>query len=268
MNKVTAKLRIAGLLLCICLSLLMMSGLFVYANPIDDKASQLVPWGAPVSSVTDHDQYLLRTTYAVHYLYRTRTAEYVCEHLTSKAINGKAKRTDDFRPDPDIPDSVRADLSDYDKEYDRGHLDPADDNTQSPKIMSECFLLSNIVPQNPHLNRGLWKKLETVVRSWVKKGKDLYVVTGTCYGSKYRKIGRDSVGVPMAMWKVILDRKAGRFIGFMIPNAAVSAKDLPKYAMPISDIAKETGITFFPALPSNILAEETTAPDLKDWPGL
>ncbi len=268
MKKNTAKFSMAAMSLCLILSFQALNSIFAYANPIDDKASQLVCWGAPESPVTKSDQYLIRTTYAVHYLYRTKTAEYVCEHLTKKAISGPAKRKDDFRADPELADSVRANLSDYDKTYDRGHLDPADDNTQSAKIMSECFLLSNIVPQNPNLNRGIWKKLETVVRNWVRKGKDLYVVTGTIYGSPYRKIGKDSIGVPMAMWKVIVDKKAGKFIGFKIPNAAVSASDLPKYAVPISDITKETGVTFFPALPPDLLREKSSAPKLEDWPGL
>ncbi|TLU54627.1 MAG: DNA/RNA non-specific endonuclease [Chlorobium sp.] len=268
MKKTTAKISTIAMSLCLILSLQSLDAVCVYANPIDDKASQLVCWGAPVSSVTNNDQYLLRTTYAVHYLYRTKTAEYVCEHLTKNAISGPAKRKDDFRPDPELADSVRANLSDYNKTYDRGHLDPADDNTQSAKIMSECFLLSNMVPQNPNLNRGMWKKLETVVRNWVRKGKDLYVITGTVYGSTHRKIGRDSIGVPMAMWKVIVDRKSRKFIGFKIPNAAVSSSDLPKYAVPISDITKETGVTFFPALPPDLLTEKNSAPKLVDWPGL
>ena len=268
MKKITAKLSIAAISLCILLFLQVLHTLLAYANPIDDKASQLVCWGAPVSPVSNNDQYLLRTTYAVHYLYSTKTAEYVCEHLTKKAISGPAKRKDNFRPDLELADSVRANLNDYDKTYDRGHLDPADDNTQSAKIMSECFLLSNMVPQNPNLNRGMWKKLETVVRNWVRKGKDLYVITGTVYGSTHRKIGRDSIGVPMAMWKVIVDRKSRKFIGFKIPNAAVSSSDLPKYAVPISDITKETGVTFFPALPPDLLTEKNSAPKLVDWPGL
>ena len=101
MKKTTAKISTIAMSLCLILSLQSLDAVCVYANPIDDKASQLVCWGAPVSSVTNNDQYLLRTTYAVHYLYRTKTAEYVCEHLTKNAISGPAKRKDDFRPDPE-----------------------------------------------------------------------------------------------------------------------------------------------------------------------
>lgn len=128
--------------------------------------------------------------------------------------------------------------------------------------------MSNIVSQHPHLNRGLWKKLETVVRKWLQSVKDLYVVTGTVYGSTFRKIGRDSIGVPITMWKVILDRKKNKIINFLIPNAAVSENDLPKYVVSISDIAKETGLTFFPVLRQDLSAELSSFPELKEWPGL
>ena len=134
--------------------------------------------------------------------------------------------------------------------------------------MSESFLLSNIVPQNRENNRGIWLKLETLVRKWVKGGKDLYVITGTTYGKYYTKIGKDSVGVPSSIWKVIMDRKNSKSIGFLIPNAAVMGSDLPKYAVPIADIKKVTGITFFPKIPSDLSTGEVLVPKPEDWPGL
>ena len=70
MKKNTAKFSMAAMSLCLILSFQALNSIFAYANPIDDKASQLVCWGAPESPVTKSDQYLIRTTYAVHYLYR------------------------------------------------------------------------------------------------------------------------------------------------------------------------------------------------------
>ena len=134
--------------------------------------------------------------------------------------------------------------------------------------MKECFLLSNIVPQNPNNNRGIWKKLETLVRNWVKAGKDLYVVTGTTYSPRFNKIGKDSIGVPMAMWKVIMVRNTNKSIGFLMPNAALLHSDLPKYALPVSDIANATEINFFPTLPPELLTGERDTLKLKEWPGL
>ncbi len=269
MKKFGRKPGIAAWFVCLVIPFMVLTPLSGYANPIDDQASTVVCYGAPVSSITNRDQYLIRSNYAAHYLYRTKTAEYVCEHVTMKAITGSAKRHDDFRPDPEIPDSVRANLIDYSGEnYDRGHLNPADDNTQTRKIMSESFLLSNIVPQNRENNRGIWLKLETLVRKWVKGGKDLYVITGTTYGKYYTKIGKDSVGVPSSIWKVIMDRKNSKSIGFLIPNAAVMGSDLPKYAVPIADIKKVTGITFFPKIPSDLSTGEVLVPKPEDWPGL
>ncbi|MEI8185814.1 MAG: DNA/RNA non-specific endonuclease [Chlorobiaceae bacterium] len=270
MNKLREKFRTEVFSLLVCMPALTFYCWPLFANPIDEKAPNLVYGGAPVSSIHGYDQYLIRTTYALHYFYGTKTAEYVCEHITKKAISGPANRKNvNFHPDMEVPDSVRAKVSDYTNTgYDKGHLDPAADNTQSAKVMSECFLLSNIVPQNPNNNRGIWQKLETLVRNWVKAGKDLYVVTGTVYGARYNTIGKDGIGIPMAMWKVIMDRNTNKTIGFMIPNAALMQSDLPKYAVPVSVIEKATGINFFPTLPPELLSEKNAAPKLEVWPCL
>ena len=53
------------------------------ANPIDDKGSQFVYQGAPVSSLTKNEQYLIKKYYAIHYRYDTKTAEYVVEDRKS-----------------------------------------------------------------------------------------------------------------------------------------------------------------------------------------
>ena len=58
------------------------------ANPIDDKASQFVVNGAPISKIVKDTQYIIKKNYAIHYRYDTKTAEYVVEHPTLEKING------------------------------------------------------------------------------------------------------------------------------------------------------------------------------------
>jgi endonuclease G len=241
----------------------------LWANPIDDKCPQFVVRGAPVSSIHANDQYLCRMNYAVHYRYDTKTAEYVVEHVTKESVSGKAKRKDNFHPDSEIPKEHAAQLSDYDKTYDRGHLAPAGDNTQNDEIMSQSFLLSNMVPQVPNNNRGIWKQLETFVREWVlENNMDLYVVSGTIYSNSSKTIGANKVGVPDKLFKVIVDKKTGHAIAFIFPNAALPVGDLPKYATSIETVEKATGINFMPLLPDNLKKIKSTAPDLKQWPDL
>lgn len=240
------------------------------ANPIDDKASTFVYQGAPVSSIKKNDQYLIKKNYAVHYRYDTKTAEYVVEHVTKECVTGPSKRENDFRADPELPKEHQSLLSDYAGfPYDRGHLAPAGDNTQDDDAMSESFFLSNMVPQVPNNNRGIWKQLETFVRNWVLEGKDIYVVTGTVYNKGYTSIGDNHVGVPTHVWKVIVDKKSNKAIAFIFPNTALPVEDMPKYAVSIDEVEKQTGINFMPKLtPALEKSIEKTKPVLKDWSGL
>ena len=131
----------------------------VWANEIDDKCPQHVLLGAPVSKIKKDTQYLCKINYAIHYRYDTKTAEYVVEHVTIEGTTGAVKRKDDFRPDPAIPQQHQSTLKDYaGNPYDRGHLAPAGNNTQNEEVMSESFFLSNMVPQVPNHNRGIWKQ--------------------------------------------------------------------------------------------------------------
>lgn len=236
------------------------------ANPIDDKASELVYQGAPISKITKDTQYLIKKNYAIHYRFDTKTAEYVVEHPTKEKVNGASKRKDDFRPDPELPKQHQSQLADYAGEaYDRGHLVPAGNSTQNDDVMSESFFLSNMVPQVPNHNRGIWKQLETAVRVWVNEGKDIYVISGTFYKKEHKEIGQH-VGVPDNLWKVIIDAKSKKAISFWFPNAPLPVADLPKYATTISDIEQKTGLNFDPNLSiedQNKL--ETSSPDLKEW---
>ena len=250
------------------LSLVAISTL-VFANPIDDKASSIVINGAPASSITKDDQYLIKKIYAIHYRFDTKTAEYVVEHPTKDKVTGKAKRADDFRADPAVDKKNQSLLGDYaGAPFDRGHLVPAGDCTIDEDIMSESFFLTNMVPQVPNHNRGIWKQLETCVRNWVVDGgKDLYVISGTVYGKGYKTIGDNKVGIPDKMWKIIIDAKSNKAIAFLFPNAPLPVADLPKYIVTIEDIEKETGIDFNPKLPkAKQKALESVKGDTKDWP--
>ena len=245
--------------------------LTLLANPVNDGCPQFVAHGAPVTSLNESDtQYLCRMNYAVHYRNDTKTAEWVAERITLEDVNGDARRRDNFRADPEVPDEHRATLEDYaGSGYDRGHLAPAAANTQSTEVMSESFLLTNMVPQNASKNRGVWRILELRVRDWVRQGKDIWVVTGTVYESGHLTIG-NGVGVPTHMWKVIYDAKEQKTIAFYFPNVKdqrISQSELPNFAISVAELEKLTGINFHPDLPAE-LADIETGLDLSRWTGL
>ena len=231
------------------------------ANPIDDKCPQFTPYGAPVLKLKS-SVYLCKTNYAIQYDTGTKTAVYVLEHITKDAITGPAKRKDDFRPDPEIPVTGQSQLADYAGfPYDRGHLSPAGDNTQNDKIMSESFFLSNMVPQVPNNNRGIWKQLESNVRAYVRNFNDVYVVSGTIYDKGFTTIGLNKVGVPTRLFKVIVDTKTSKASAYIFPNQALPVADLEKFKVSIKEVEIATGINFNPKLPANATTLETN----KSW---
>lgn len=109
----------------------------------------------------------------------------------------RVNRTDDFRADRRIADSPTP--SDYTNTgYDRGHMVPAA-NADAPNEMSDTFLMTNMTPQLPSVNRVAWKNLEDRIRSIPFK----WVVTGAHYPNNYRTIGANRVPVPDFLYKVV-----------------------------------------------------------------
>lgn len=234
----------------------------VFANYINDNCPEHTIYGAPISSIVENTQYICHSNYAIHYRYDTKTAEYVVEHLGDTDITGPAKRKDNFRQDPKVNDNKEATLEDYrGQPYDRGHLVPAANNRTDSNQMSESFYLTNMIPQDPGNNRGIWRILEIGIRDTALDGGDIYVASGTIYHPNYKSIG-NGVGVPDELWKVVYNKTTHQTIAFLLPNARLNTRDLHKYATTVDAVAAATGINFFPLLNKSIKSSF----DLKMWP--
>jgi len=143
--------------------------------------------------------------------------------------------------------------SDYLKSgYDKGHLAPAADMGWSALTMKESFYFSNMSPQLPGFNRGVWKRLEELMRSWAIDNKAIYIVTGPLLSKGLPAIGSNGVSIPNYYYKVILDYTQPEIhaIGFILPNASSSAS-LSTFAISVDEVERQTGIDFFPALPDD-----------------
>ena len=123
-------------------------------------------------------------------------ANWVHYKLYPAFLGGSTPRTDSFKPDP-LVSTKSAQLSDYKGSgYDRGHLAPAADMKYNSVAMSESFYMSNMSPQNPSFNRGIWKRLESLVRGWGEKF-EIYVSTAGVLGSNnLGAIGKNRVTIP------------------------------------------------------------------------
>ena len=202
---------------------------------------------------TSQDDILKHTAYTMKYNEPYEQAEWVAYKLIAERVKSVVKRTSDFRPDPMVK-TGSAEPSDYKNSgYDRGHLAPAGDMAWSVTAMSESFYMSNMSPQVPSFNRGIWKRLEDQVRDWAIENEEIYVVTGPILEDNLPTIGKNKVAVPNYFYKVILDYKEPELkgIGFVLPNQS-SNHPLESYAVTIDSVEILTGIDFFPALPDSL----------------
>ena len=206
--------------------------------------------------------------YSLCYRESYEQAEWSAYCLTEEELVKNAKRSDDFRSDPEIT-TGSATPSDYKKSgYDRGHLSPAADFAFDEKAMSETFYMSNMSPQKGNLNRGLWKDLESKVREWAGIFGRVYVVSGPILekpAEEYQSIGENQVSVPEFYYKVLLaplyadendkaspeDAQNIMMMAFIFPNEKCDGA-LDDYAVTVDEVESRTGLDFFAPLPDSI----------------
>lgn len=198
----------------------------------------------------------------------SKTPNWVAYHLYADQINAPGSRVDYFCPDPCLKKSERAELSDYSglfPVYNRGHLNPAGDNHWDNNIYKESYFLSNMVPQNPENNGGIWLQLEKNVDAWTKAYGELYVITGPIYdyqNVKHVEVGGNKVWAPAGLYKIIYDPRKQQILSFVMPNKKLDANSLPAYLTSVDKVNKLTGLNLFASLPKNIRSYVPT----KLWP--
>lgn len=157
--------------------------------------------------------------YAVRYSGVTRTPLYSAELLTKERLlhAKQVKRQNRFHPDENIPADERAELRHYaNSGYDRGHMAPAADMPDE-QSQYESFSLANMVPQAPGNNRGVWAKLEALVRRLTEEQGQLYVITGPIFDVEPRRVG-GAVSVPVKLFKAVLIPATDTVRVFLVDN--------------------------------------------------
>ncbi|XP_020496451.1 endonuclease G, mitochondrial [Labrus bergylta] len=204
-----------------------------------------------------------RESYVTSYDPRTRTASWVIERLNPATLSGSSDRKYcEFKEDDSVHVCHRATNADYKGSgFDRGHLAAAANHKWSQKAMEETFYLSNVAPQNPHLNQKTWNNLEKMCRSLTKHYLNVYVCTGPLYLPRpeadgklyvrYQVLGQNHVAVPTHFFKVlILEQANGRGVelrSYVLPNEPVDEKiPLERFLVPIETIERASGLLFVP----------------------
>ncbi len=204
-------------------------------------------WGQSFLPTTKGGEVVHHTYYTLCYEEEYEGALWVFYLLTSEMVNGSAERKNNFKADPKVT-TGSASPKDYTKSgYDRGHLASAADMKISQVAMDESFLMSNMSPQHPSLNRGRWKTLEEWVREWVTTNGELYVAVGAIYNELLGTIGTNSVAVPASYYKILYSAEKEEMIAFIMENKKLDG-DIKEYIVSVDRVEELVGIDFFAEL--------------------
>ena len=199
---------------------------------------------------TNNGELVHHTYYSLSYSEQHEQAEWVFYEIKKERILGLASRKNNFRSDNSVSTNS-ATLSDYKGSgFDRGHLAPAHDFSFNKDAMSESFYMSNMSPQDPSFNRGIWGKLERLIRNWGTNS-SIYVVTGPILNACTTTIGSNNVCVPNYYYKVIYNATNQKMISFILPNKG-GFHNLEYYVCTTDSLEELTSIDFFPILEDNL----------------
>jgi endonuclease G len=209
-----------------------------------------------VTNVTQPNNYLMeKPQYSLSYSRDNGGPNWVSWHLDTSWL-GSTPRQDDFRADTSLPAGwYQVKSTDFSGSgFDRGHMCPSADRTITVAANSATFLMTNMIPQLPANNQGVWANLESYSRTLVSQGNELYIISGG-QGLQYF-IANGRVAVPAQTWKVIIVLPVGsddvsrvttstRTIAVVIPNSGSINSDWRTYRVSVDQVEAITGFDFF-----------------------
>lgn len=205
-----------------------------------------IPYSKLNKEIVHHKAFIL------NYREEYEQASWVLHRLKKEATDGHEARSNEFIEDV-LVKTGSALTSDYSRSgFDRGHLCPAADFKHDKELQDETFYMSNISPQTPDFNRGIWSNLEDKIRHWVKTRNELIIITGPILEDGLKTIGKKNmIAVPNQFYKIIYDPDEEIAIAFLIPNHG-SIKSIKSFSVSINSIEALTGIDFFAKLSDDL----------------
>ncbi|XP_051744587.1 uncharacterized protein LOC127509707 [Ctenopharyngodon idella] len=157
-----------------------------------------------------------KTSYVMLYNNQTRNAAWVYEILNKSTLATASVKDKDCKYVDDIKNplyqAAKSTEGCDESDYEQGHLAAAANHRWCKEAYKDTFFLSNIVPQDPHLNQGMWKQLEDYCQGKSKENgvRNVHVYSGPLYlrsdekkKHEILKIWRTKV-VPTHFFKVVI----------------------------------------------------------------
>lgn len=221
------------------------------------------PSGATADIANENNYLIVKPQYTISYNRSKGTPNWVAWRLDTSWL-GSAPRQDDYRADTSLPAGwYEVQDNDYSGSgYDRGHMCPSGDRTDTIPDNSATFLMTNFVPQLAANNQGPWEDFESYCRTLATQGNEIYIIDGP-WGN-VGTIAAGHVVVPQVTWKVVLVlpngsddlhriTKATRAFGIIVPNQPPLNINTPwrTFRVTVNAVENLTGYNFFGAIPMN-----------------
>src|SRR5215475_14327413 len=142
--------------------------------------------GNPSNATADpnnHNHYLIqRTVEAIDYSDNLGEPNWVSWDLTSPDV-GSATRSSSYFTDTTLPPGFY-EVTDNDYNgvgginFNRGHMCPSEDRTDTDADNDLLFYMSNIIPQAALNNQGVWENFESDCRTLANSGNELLIICG------------------------------------------------------------------------------------------
>lgn len=219
-------------------------------------------------------QVLRNPGFTVGYSDEYRVARWVVFRAASVRGRKLPPRPEGFDPDSRLEHPVYS--RDYSgSHYDRGHLAP---NYLIGKLFGRAaqratFLMSNVAPQRPRLNKLVWQRLEEAeVDEVAPAAGGLWVVAGPVFDRAPRRL-KKGVAIPEAFYRIWVDTRdpdPPQALAFIVPQKVCGEESLGDFVVSVDAVESRTGIDFFAALDDGLEAplEASVRPSgfrLADW---
>ena len=214
---------------------------------------------------------LQRGEFAVGWSPSLRHPVWAAYHVVKDARFDTLKRPS-FQKDRSVASCPAA--NDYSRSgYDRGHLVPnrAIVTRYGPDEQEKTFLMTNIAPQRPALNRGPWREMEQRISDlWTARYGEIWVVVGAISSAPKRTTlqSAPSIDVPEQFYMLVTAQDADgvRALAVMLPQTS-SVNDFPVHGIvTIEELEAATGLRFFPDMPKFLARPLKADRPTRLWP--
>jgi len=223
------------------------------------------PSGA-TANTNDHNHYLSqRAVLAEDYSDNLGVPNWVSWDLTTSDVGSSGRSPNFYSDSNNLPANFTiVGPNDYSGSgFDRGHMCPSADRTDTVSNNLEVFFMSNIIPQTSQNNQGVWAQFETYCRTLASAGNEVLITCGPS-GFNGSRIVSGAAAISSNVWKtvVVVPTGAGtalsrltisnRVISIRIPNTSTVTTPWQQYITTARAIELETGFNFFSAVPPTI----------------